>query len=130
MSTGSLCSLKRVRTLLGKSQSEMSALLGISVRAVQSYEQGWRPCPPYVQKLAGLLLFLKWRKNRRKQTPCWEIQNCPRQARQKCMAWEIRSPELCWLLTGTLCGGKKQKSWQAKLATCSKCKVMKAWAPA
>ena len=68
--------LKRVRKALGKSQSELAALLGISTRAVQSYEQGWRRLPPYVQRLTGLLLFLKRRKDGPNLSPCWEILEC------------------------------------------------------
>jgi len=57
MASTPFADLRRVRGLLGKSQSEMAALLGISTRAVQSYEQGWRPSPAY-QFQAGDLCWL------------------------------------------------------------------------
>src|ERR1035437_1252365 len=41
--------LKGIRSLLGISQVKLGKLLHTSARAVQSYEQGWRPTPPRVQ---------------------------------------------------------------------------------
>ena len=69
-----LDNLKSIRQNLGKSQSEMAELLGISVRAIQSYEQGWRKPPPSVQKLAAFFLFLRWQKDNPRQLSCWKIQ--------------------------------------------------------
>jgi len=66
----SVCNLKTIREALNKTQHEMAALLGVSARAVQSYEQGWRPFPPHVQKMAGLLFFLHRRKGRMPSRPC------------------------------------------------------------
>lgn len=39
-------SIKQIRKTLGLSQSELATKLGMSTRAVQSWEQGWRTCPP------------------------------------------------------------------------------------
>lgn len=122
-----LCNLKDVRGSLGKSQSELASLLGISVRAVQSYEQGWRSCPPYVQKLAGLLMYLDWRKTHARVQPCWKVRNCPQDKRRTCAAAQFKNGEFCWIITGNCCDGKKQKSWAAKLANCIQCPVMGSW---
>lgn len=48
-----------IRENLGKTQKQMSYLLGISLKAVQSFEQGWRSIPAYVERLSLFLLTLK-----------------------------------------------------------------------
>ena len=40
------------RTKLDKTQKEMSQLLGVSVKAIYSYEQGWRSIPTHVERQA------------------------------------------------------------------------------
>ena len=51
--------IRQIRELLGKSQREFAGLLGVSLRAVQSYEQGWRSVPACVRKLARLTVHLQ-----------------------------------------------------------------------
>ncbi|MCD6584665.1 MAG: helix-turn-helix domain-containing protein [Desulfobacteraceae bacterium] len=46
---------KNFRKKLIKTQEEMDRLLGISVKAVRSYEQGWRTIPVHAERQ---LLFL------------------------------------------------------------------------
>jgi len=130
MEMSRLCDLRRAREVLGKSQTELSALLGVSTRAVQSYEQGWRPCPPYVQKLVGMLLMLHWRRAQKKSVaPCWKIHQCTKQSRSECPTYQYDCPDMCWLVTGDYCHGEKQKNWQSKLAKCMECEVMQRWMP-
>jgi hypothetical protein len=105
----------------------MAALLHVSTRAVQSYEQGWRPAPQHVQALASLLLYLNRQRLIKNVTPCWTVRNCSAAAKAQCPAHQFRAGSLCWLLTGTRCMGKKQKNWQAKMAKCSKCDVVAGW---
>jgi hypothetical protein len=119
--------LRSIRQTLGKSQSQLAALLGISVRAVQSYEQGWRPVPDYVQKCIGLLLFLTWSKKGKKTKPCWVTRRCSDDDRAVCPVYELQAGHLCWMIGGTYCQGQKQKSWAAKLAKCRKCPVITPW---
>ncbi len=127
MSPKRLDDLRSIREELGTSQSELANLLSISARAIQSYEQGWRPTPPYVQKLAGVLLLVKKRKERGKLIPCWKVRNCDRSLRATCSAYQTRAGDLCWLVTGSDIEGRKMESWEAKLAKCRKCDVMKQW---
>ena len=68
--------LRAIRDALGKTQDEMAGLLGVSIRAVQSYEQGWRAAPPPTQKLAMLLLYLNGRDRGADGTPCWDVRGC------------------------------------------------------
>lgn len=43
--------LKKIRARLGLTQSQLAEKLGVSSKAVQSWEQGWRPVPGPVEKL-------------------------------------------------------------------------------
>ena len=45
-----------LRQKLQKTQKQMAQLLGVSLKAVQSYEQGWRNIPSQVER--QVLLFL------------------------------------------------------------------------
>jgi DNA-binding transcriptional regulator YiaG len=48
-----------IRGRLGKRQSQMTQLLGTSLKAVQSFEQGWRKIPLYIERQVLLLLAQK-----------------------------------------------------------------------
>ena len=120
--------LKSIRRVLGKSQSEMADVLGISVRAVQSYEQGWRPMPCRVQQLSALLIYLNWRRSGGKAKPCWKIKDCEPERRAECAASQYKAGDLCWLITGTRCGDDTDNS-ETKMRMCSECKVLQTWWP-
>jgi DNA-binding XRE family transcriptional regulator len=122
-----VCDLPKVRRILDKSQSELAALLGVSVRAIQSYEQGWRPTPPTIQKMGWLLLFLDWRKTHRRWEPCWDICGCESDIRAECPAHIFRAGDICWLISGTMCRGIRQGSWEKKATKCRQCAVVKRW---
>jgi len=119
-----------IRKNLGKTQRQMSELLGISLKAVQSFEQGWRNIPGYVERLALFLLAMEMG-TRERLTPCWEIRRCPPRMREMCPAWEFKSGHLCWFINGTICQGKPRVSWSHKIVLCKKCQVfgslMKRW---
>ncbi len=117
-----LCS---IRHELGKSQSEMAQMLGVSTRAVQSYEQGWREPPPGVRRLALFLLYLSRRQDDRRPVPCWEVAGCAAEARGRCPAHELCDGEHCWLVTGNLYRSAELPSWRAKAACCAQCPVMR-----
>ena len=46
----------RIRRYLGKSQNQIARLLRVSPKAVQSFEQGWRRIPVYIERQL-LVLF-------------------------------------------------------------------------
>jgi DNA-binding XRE family transcriptional regulator len=127
MATLKLSNLHGVREALRKSQAEMATLLGVSKRAVQSYEQGWRPLPLQIRKCAGLLLFLHWRKGERSGPPCWEIRKCSAEARSGCAAYKFDAGDLCWLLHGCGCAGKGSKAGARQMSRCEKCAVTRPW---
>ena len=106
---------------LGKTQKEMAELLGISLRSVHAYEQGWRNVPATVERQILLLVFLK--ASSTVLRPCWELEKCPSEKRERCPAWEFKAGTLCWFINGTICQGKADQYWDEKLRTCRKCQV-------
>jgi len=112
------------RSRLGKTQHQMAQLLGTSLKAIQSFEQGWRKIPVHIERQ---VLFLLAQKNTREKGDafCWDLQRCPPETRQKCPAWEFRCGHLCWFINGTLCHGEVKGSWQEKMEQCRKCKIFK-----
>ncbi|MEW6375020.1 MAG: two-CW domain-containing protein [Thermodesulfobacteriota bacterium] len=112
-----------LRQKLLKTQKQISQLLGVSLKAVQSFEQGWRNVPVHIERH---MLFLWALKKRYETRPCWEIRNCPTETRQVCPAWEFDVGNLCWFINGTICEGIDRKSWTKKMKVCRKCKVFMA----
>jgi len=111
------------RTRLDKTQKEMSQLLGVSVKAIYSYEQGWRSIPTHVERQMFFLLSRK-RGNRDLAKPCWIIKKCPPKRRKECPAYEYNAGRFCWLVNGTICECKAQKTWKEKMKICRECIVM------
>jgi DNA-binding XRE family transcriptional regulator len=69
-----------IRRHLGKTQSQLAQLLGTSLKAVQSFEQGWRKIPVHIERQLLFLLAMK-RTRDREQVPCWVIERCPMETR-------------------------------------------------
>jgi len=110
------------RQKLEKTQKEIAGLLGTSLKAVQSFEQGWRKVPVHIER--QMLLLLNMKKGKANDArPCWDIQNCSVETRQGCPAWEFNAGTLCWFINGTICLGKPQNSWSHKMKVCRKCEV-------
>ncbi len=113
---------KILRARLGKTQKEMAHLLGISIKAIHSYEQGWRKIPHHVERQ---LLFLVSRTMgpAGNKPNCWDINQCPENKLESCPAWEFRSGDLCWFINGTKCSGQAHTSWDKKMEECRTCDV-------
>ena len=111
------------RLRLDKTQEQLSQLLGVSVRAICSYEGGWRTVPPHVQRQ---LMFLVCRLMGRAapKGPCWAELDCPRAQRRTCPAWEFRVGNMCWFVNGTHCDGAVQTSWDEKMDLCRECEML------
>ncbi len=111
------------RKKLGKTQKELAELLGTSLKAVSSYEQGWRSVPAHVERQ---IYFLISRKINKEKDPssCWEIKKCPMETRENCPAWEFQSGTLCWFINGTICQCASKSNWKQKIEICRKCEVM------
>jgi len=115
--------LSRIRRYLGKTQSQLAQLVGVSFKAIQSFEQGWRNIPVHIERQVLLLLTLKSGDLAKKNGPCWEIRKCPDETRRTCPAWEFDVGHLCWFISGTICQGRARQSWRKKMQLCRKCKV-------
>lgn len=113
----------QARKKLGKTQKQMAELLGTSLKAVHSYEQGWRSVPGHVERH---LYFLVSRKRGidRGRKPCWVIKRCPPERKKQCPAWEFQAGRLCWFINGTICEGSVHKNWHEKMEICRSCEVL------
>lgn len=113
---------KNFRKELHKTQEEMARLLGISVKAIRSYEQGWRTIPVHAERQ---LLFLTAKKAAilNPVKPCWVVNKCKKKQKEQCPAWEFQAGDLCWFINGTICSGTIQKNWKEKIEICKNCKA-------
>ncbi len=113
---------KEFRQRLNKTQNQLSQLLGVSLKAIHSYEQGWRTIPPAVERQIYFLLARQNSKNIKKQ-PCWKTKKCDREQKHQCPAWEFNAGDLCWFINGTICDGGIHKKWKDKMKICRSCEV-------
>ncbi|SHO44549.1 helix-turn-helix domain-containing protein [Desulfopila aestuarii] len=115
---------QHIRKRLGKTQKEMAVLLGTSLKAVSSYEQGWRGIPTHVERQMLFLLSQKMRQQQPRKN-CWETKRCPERKKKNCPAWEFDAGHLCWFINGTFCESTTKTNWQEKISVCRQCQVMK-----
>ena len=101
----------------------MAELLGNSLKAIHSYEQGWRAVPAHVERQMFFLIS-RLKESRNNLKPCWIIKKCPSERREKCPAWEFNAGKLCWFINGTVCEGQVQKDWKEKMKICRSCEVL------
>ena len=101
----------------------MAQLLGSSIKAVHSYEQGWRSVPPHVERQLYFLVS-RLRSGDYDPKPCWVVKKCPSDRKKKCPAWELKAGEICWFINGTICEGTVQKNWDEKIKICTSCEVL------
>ena len=112
-----------LRKKLDKSQSRMAQLLGVSLKAIHSYEQGWRQIPSHAERQILFLTAMKLENKPKKS--CWVLNKCPPERKKKCPAWEFKVGNLCWFINGTICTGIAHKNWKEKIDICRKCEAMK-----
>ncbi len=117
-----------IRRHLEKTQNQMAQVLGVSTKAIQSFEQGWRKIPVHIERQILLLMALK-RGASKKQEPCWLMQDCAEEQRKNCPAWQFDAGNLCWFINGTICKGISQGNWQKKLKICRECEVYRSILP-
>jgi len=115
---------KNFRHQLKKTQKQMAELLGVSLKAVCSYEQGSRSIPVHVERQLFLLVSRMALKNKRKKI-CWDTTKCSNTRRKECPAWEFQVGDLCWFINGTICKGQPQKNWREKMKICRSCEVFR-----
>jgi transcriptional regulator with XRE-family HTH domain len=113
----------KLRQALGKSQRELAALLGVSQKAVESYEQGWRNVPAHVERVLYFLLFKLDDDGAGEGAPCWESLSCPEETRSKCVAFVAKEGRFCWFFTGKLCARAAEAGAGGRLGGCYSCPV-------
>lgn len=116
---------KDIRTVLKKTQKEMAQLLGVSIKAVHSYEQGWRKIPHHVERQLLFLFSRATSVNEKTTEKCWDVLKCPNSRQKNCPAYEFNSGDLCWFINGTKCSGQAHNTWADKMEECRICKVFK-----
>jgi DNA-binding XRE family transcriptional regulator len=115
---------RAVRGKLGLSQSKLAAMLGVSSRAVQSYEQGWRAMPrPVASQLMTVLAIHCDHSNQ--SPPCWSLTGCPDETRGRCQALKVGQGRFCWVLSGSVCGNRRAPGSAAGPQPCIGCVVMR-----
>jgi len=108
------------RKKLGKTQKQLAGLLGMSLKTIHSYEQGWRAVPTHIERNL-MFLVINQRKANNQLVPCWDQKDC--QQKEECSAWEFQSGHICWYLCGTLCGGTRAPTYKEKLEICRSCDI-------
>lgn len=114
----------KVRKTLNKTQKEMAALLGVSKKTVESYEQGLRNIPDNVRRLLYFLLFKLKMKKLDNATLCWDEKKCPEHARENCVAWLAKEGFFCWFITGKVCEAQRLLGEKA-VPSCFQCDFFK-----
>ena len=110
------------RKKLNKTQRQMAQLLGTSLKAIHSYEQGWRSVPPSVERQIFFLVS-RIAENSKRAKPCWAVKKCSPNQKARCPAREFKAGNLCWFINGTICEGSVQKNWKEKMKICRSCEV-------
>jgi len=110
------------RKKLNKTQKQLAQLLGTSLKAIHSYEQGWRSVPPSAERQM-LFLVSRIAENGKRRKACWVIKKCSPNQKAHCPAWEFKAGNLCWFINGTICEGSVQKNWKEKMKICRSCEV-------
>jgi DNA-binding XRE family transcriptional regulator len=115
--------VQHVRGIMGRTQAELASALGISAKAVQSYEQGWRPVPTRVLIQLMVLLAL-YRRQNMEDVPCWEITRCESSTRERCPSFQVGRGQFCWFIGSKACVPKGKKSPDDGLIPCMECAVI------
>jgi DNA-binding transcriptional regulator YiaG len=118
-----------IRRYLEKTQSQIANLLGTSLKAIQSFEQGWRKVPVHIERQLLFVLAQKDADLRGRRKNCWRLRNCPKKSKANCPAWEFKLGHLCWFVNGNICHGTVQESWERKMQTCRECDVFHSTIP-
>jgi len=116
-----------VRKTLGLSQKEMSELMGVSKKTIESYEQRWRATPVNVERLALLYLGCFKLAEKNEKVQCWRMTKCPKPRREACVVYKVKRGDLCWMFGGAPPEEEDgQTDWRAKFERCMQCKVLRA----
>ena len=112
-----------IRKKLNRTQKRFAELLGVSLKAIHSYEQGWRKIPLHIERQLWFLIYQKKSKKFKNTQPCWERKSC--ELKDDCPAWEFQCGDMCWFVCGTQCACTKNIDVRGKMVICRKCEVLK-----
>lgn len=114
--------VKLIRKKMGLTQAAVAQALGVSIRAIQSYEQGWREVPTHIM-VQLLVLAAAHHTGASERAACWDVTRCPpeRQAVCPCRRTDGR---LCWLVSGRVCAAPTS-SGPNDIERCMECAVIK-----
>jgi len=115
--------IKSIRGIMGRTQSELAAALGISDKTVQSYEQGWREIPVRVM-IQLLVLLALYRKRTLDDIPCWEIRKCNTFQRENCASFTVGRGQFCWFVGSKECRPERSSD-PIPILPCMDCPVIK-----
>ena len=115
--------IKHIRGILGRTQSELATALGVSSKAVQSYEQGWRDVPVRVM-IQLLVLLALYRRQVMDDVPCWEFRKCTPAQREKCPSFTVGRGQFCWFISSGTCRPEPSGSPDV-LLPCMECPVIR-----
>jgi len=114
--------VKQIRDHIGMTQAKVAQALGISIGAIQSYEQGWRETPTHVL-VQLLVLAAAYRSSSSERQACWTITGCTSEKQKKCPC-RCTDGRLCWLVSGRMCAGHSASRCD-DLSVCMECPVVK-----
>ncbi|MFC1610914.1 helix-turn-helix domain-containing protein [Myxococcota bacterium] len=120
-----LLDLRTIREELGLDQKALADQLGVSLRVVQSCEQGWRNPSAAIERSLLLLRLAHRHGASLDRAKCWETNDCPDQDRASCLVYRCQMGHLCWMLSGNKCQGVAVGNWKDKKAVCGECQFMK-----
>ena len=115
--------VKRLRRLLDVTQTELADALGISAKAVQSYEQGWRDTPLRIVKQMLTLVAMN-RTDKEQGQPCWIVRSCDPEHVETCPANKITHGRYCWSVASKSCA-KARGDADPSVLGCLDCDVVK-----
>lgn len=111
-----------IRKKMSRTQKQLAELLGVSLKAIHSYEQGWRKIPLHIERQLWFLIYQK-KKNGQQPDPCWEKKSCT--LKEECPAWEFKCGDMCWFVCGTKCDCTRDIDVREKMVICRSCKILK-----
>jgi DNA-binding XRE family transcriptional regulator len=117
-----------MRKQLGFTQKQLAQLLMASLKAVRSYEQGWRTIPQNIERQLMLLTSIKHTSGKAARF-CWNIKACPAERRDQCPSWQLKAGRFCWFINGTICEGQTHDNWEEKIKICRQCEMFQSEMP-
>jgi DNA-binding XRE family transcriptional regulator len=116
--------MKGMRESVGWTQAEAAYFLGVSKKAIESYEQGWRHPPQTVCKQMLTLVALQ-KGYPKGYKPCWEIMRCSPAVRDACFCARKLNGHFCWMTCSANCHQHLDGEKTEKVACCFHCPVVK-----